>query len=91
MFAEDNLWGGHKEEVGYTYLGSDGYSVLPVYLGEEGWCLTTQLKPESENSRNSFGFELDPVPPAAHSLTESPILIRLESAHTAMETGNVKW
>ncbi|MCG5525875.1 IS1380 family transposase [Ectothiorhodospira haloalkaliphila] len=84
LFAQDNS-GTHKEGVGYTYRGFDGYGVMPAYLGEEGWCLATELKPGSENSQNGFGFVLDRVLPAARSLTERPILMRLDSAHDALE------
>lgn len=79
LFALDNS-GTRKEGVGYTYRGFDGYGVMPAYLGEEGWCLTTELKPGSENSQNGFGFVLDRVLPAARSLTALPILMRLDSA-----------
>jgi len=84
LFALDNS-GTRKEGVGYTYRGFDGYGVMPAYLGEEGWCLTTELKPGSENSQNGFGFVLDRVLPAACSLTSLPILMRLDSAHDALE------
>ncbi|MCG5520414.1 IS1380 family transposase, partial [Ectothiorhodospira sp. 9905] len=84
LFAQDNS-GTHKEGVGYTYRGFDGYGVMPAYLGEEGWCLATELKPGSENSQNGFGFVLDRVLPAARNLTDHPILMRLDSAHDALE------
>lgn len=84
LFAQDNS-GTRKEGVGYTYQGFDGYGVMPAYLGQEGWCLTTELKPGSENGQSGFGFVLDRVLPAARALTTAPLLLRLDSGHDALE------
>jgi hypothetical protein len=67
--------GTRKEGVGYTYKGFDGYGVMGAYLGQEGWCLTNELKPGSENGQLGFGFILDRVLPAARQLTPLPLLV----------------
>ena len=45
---QDNS-GTHEEGVSYTYTGRDGYGVMGAHLGTEGWCLSADLKPDSEN------------------------------------------
>jgi len=74
LFPLDNS-GTRKEGVGYTYKGFDGYGVMGAYLGQEGWCLTNELKPGSENGQLGFGFILDRVLPAARQLTPLPLLV----------------
>jgi hypothetical protein len=84
LFAQDNS-GTRKEGVGYTSQGFDGDGVMPAYIGEEGCCLTTELKPGSDNGQSGFGFVLDRVLPAARALTSAPVLPRLDSGHDALE------
>jgi hypothetical protein len=36
--------GSHKEGVSRTYKGCDGYAPMPVYLGQEGYCLEFELR-----------------------------------------------
>jgi len=84
LFPQDNS-NTHKEGVSYTYKGYDGYGVMAAYLGQEGWCLTTELKPGSENGQLGFGFILDRVLPYAKKLTNHPILLRLDSGHDSIE------
>lgn len=84
LFAQDNS-GTKKEGVAYTYKGHDGYGVMAAYLGTEGWCLTTDLKPGSENGQLGFGFVLERILPAAKRLTGSPLLLRVDSGHDALE------
>ena len=84
LFPQDNS-GTKKQGVSYTYKGHDGYGVMAAYLGTEGWCLTTDLKPGSENGQLGFGFVLDRILPAAKRLTGSPLLLRIDSGHDALE------
>ena len=84
LFPQDNS-GTHKEGVSYTYKGHDGYGVMAAYLGVEGWCLSADLKPGSENGQLGFGFVLDRVLPYARRLTARPLLMRLDSGHDALE------
>ena len=84
LFPQDNS-GTQKEGVSYTYKGHDGYGVMAAYLGTEGWCLSTDLKPGSENGQLGFGFVLDRILAYARRLTGLPLLMRLDSGHDALE------
>lgn len=84
LFPLDNS-GTKKEGVSRTYQGFDGYGVMGAYLGTEGWCLTTELKPGKENGQLGFGLLLDRVLPYARRLTRRPLLLRLDSGHDALE------
>ena len=74
-----------KEGVSYTYKGHDGYAPIAAYLGQEGWCLGCELRPGNQHANNGFLETLKRVLPRARSLTGSPILLRLDSAHDARD------
>lgn len=84
LFPQDNS-GTQKEGVSYTYKGHAGYGVMAAYLGTEGWCLSTDLKPGSENGQLGFGCVLDRILAYARRLTGLPLLMRLDSGHDALE------
>lgn len=48
-FVLDNS-GTNKEWVSRTYQGTDGYTPIAAYLGNEGWCLALELRPGSQHS-----------------------------------------
>lgn len=75
-----------KEGVSRTYHGSDGYAPIAAYLGKEGWCLEIELRPGSQHSQNDFLPFLDRVIKNARQLTSKKLLVRLDSAHDAVET-----
>ena len=74
-----------KEGVAYTYKGHDGYAPIVSYLGLEGWCLGCELRPGNQHANNEFIHTLDRVLPRARALTNVPLLVRLDSAHDALE------
>ncbi len=74
-----------KEGVEYTYKGHDGYAPIAAYLGREGWNLAGELRNGSCHSQNGFIDLLDKVIPKAKELTSAPLLVRLDSAHDALE------
>ncbi|BCX80841.1 transposase, IS1380 family [Methylomarinovum caldicuralii] len=77
----------HKEGVSRTYHGYDGYAPIGAYLGLEGWCLANELRPGSQHSQKEFTYVLERVLPNAKRLAgRTPILVRLDSAHDALET-----
>lgn len=78
-----------KEGVSYTYKGHDGYAPMAAYLGAEGWCLACELREGKQNAQKEFGHVLERVVPRARSLTDAPLLLRLDSAHDAL--GNRQW
>lgn len=77
-----------KEGVSYTYKGYDGYAPIAAYLGQEGWCMGCELRPGSQHANNSFVETLQSILPRARALTAAPILVRLDSAHDALENRN---
>jgi len=75
-----------KEMVSYTYKGHDGYAPIAAYLGLEGWCLEVELRPGSQHSQKGFILFMERVLRKARALTNRKLLIRLDSAHYAVET-----
>jgi len=75
-----------KEGVSRTYKGTDGYAPIAAYLGREGWCLELELREGKQHSQCNFIPFLDRVMDKARTLTSRKILVRLDSAHDALET-----
>lgn len=75
-----------KEGVSRTYHGKDGYAPIAAYLGLEGWCLEVELRPGSQHSQEEFIPYLNRVIDRARTLTSKKLLVRLDSAHDALET-----
>jgi hypothetical protein len=75
-----------KEGVSRTYHGKDGYAPIAAYLGLEGWCLEVELRPGSQHSQEGFVPYLNRVIDRARTLTAKKLLVRLDSAHDALET-----
>ncbi len=85
VFCMDNS-GTKKEGIGYTYHGYHGYAPIAAYLGEEGWCLNLEFREGSRHSQNNFIPFLQESLARAGVLTRRPLLLRLDSAHDAVET-----
>lgn len=75
-----------KEGVSRTYKGTDGYAPIAAYLGREGYCLELELREGKQHSQCNFIPFLDRVMVKARTLTSRKILVRLDSAHDALET-----
>jgi len=75
-----------KEGVSRTYHNYDGYAPIAAYLGLEGWCLEVELRPGSQHSQEEFVPYLNRVIDRARTLTSKKLLVRLDSAHDALET-----
>jgi len=84
VFPMDNS-GTKKEHVGRTYKGYDGYAPIAAYLGMEGWCIETELRPGTQHSQKDFIPYLERVINQARILTGKKLLIRLDSAHDAVD------
>jgi Transposase DDE domain group 1 len=82
VFPQDNSRT-RKEAVSYTYKGYDGYAPIAAYLGNEGWCLSCELRPGSQHAQKEFGYTLERVLPRVRKLTTAPVLVRLDGAHDA--------
>jgi hypothetical protein len=85
VFPMDNS-NTRKEGVSRTYQGTDGYAPIAAYLGLEGWCLEVELRPGSQHSQEGFIPYLHRVIDRARTLTGKKLLVRLDSAHDALET-----
>jgi len=75
-----------KEGVSRIYTGEDGFAPMSAYLGNEGWCLELELRKGSQHSQDGFIPFLERVIEKARSLTSRKILVRLDSAHDALDT-----
>jgi hypothetical protein len=84
VFPMDNS-GTRKEGVARTYKGHDGYAPIAGYLGQEGWCITCELRDGDRHSQSEFVYVLERTIAYARQLTEKPLLTRLDSGHDAKE------
>lgn len=75
-----------KEGVSRIYNGQDGYAPMAAYLGREGWCLELELREGKQHSQSDFIPFLNRVLEKARSVTSRKLLVRLDSAHDALET-----
>jgi len=85
VFPMDNS-GTSKEHVSRTYHNYDGYAPIAAYLGQEGWCLEVELRPGSQHSQDGFIPFMKRVLGRARALTGRKLLVRLDSAHDALDT-----
>jgi hypothetical protein len=75
-----------KEGVSRIYNGQDGYAPIAAYLGREGWCLELELRKGSQHSQEGFIPFINRVIEKAGGLTSRKLLVRLDSAHDALDT-----
>jgi len=73
--------GRHKEDVGRTYQGVDGYAPIAAYLGNEGWCIGLELRPGVQHSARETAYFLERILPRAVRLTaaDASLLVRADS------------
>lgn len=74
-----------KEGVSRTYKGMDGYAPIAAYLGEEGWCVGLELREGKQHSQSEFLPFLEKTIKNARRLTKKKLLVRLDSAHCAVD------
>ncbi len=74
-----------KEGVSRTYKGTDGYAPMAAYLGQEGYCLELELREGKQHCQKETPAFLERVLERARTLTESPILLRLDGGNDAIE------
>lgn len=78
--------GSHKEGVGRTYKGDDGYAPNFAYIGNEGYMLNCELRPGTQHCqkgtpdflRETFGF-------VERLGLRVPVLLRMDSGNDAAE------
>jgi hypothetical protein len=77
--------GSHKEGVSRTYKGCDGYAPMPVYLGQEGYCLEFELREGKQHCQKDTPALLDRSLRHARQITDQPMLLRLDGGNDSIE------
>lgn len=77
--------GSHKEGVSRTYKGCDGYAPMPVYLGQEGYCLEFELREGKQHCQKDTPALLDRALRHARQITDKPLLLRLDGGNDSIE------
>lgn len=80
--------GTKKEGVSHTYKGMDGYSPIFAYLGEEGYGVNVELREGKEHSQNGTPLFLEKAIENARRVTDSNLLIRMDSGFDSLD--NIK-
>ena len=80
--------GTKKEGVSRTYKGHDGYAPIFSYLGEAGYCINTELREGKAHSQNNTAEYLTKTIKYAKSITEQPLLVRMDSGNDSLD--NIK-
>jgi len=83
VFTLDNS-GTRKDGVSRTYAGSDGFAPIAAYVGQEGWCLSLELRDGSWHSAKETAYTLERTLPRAQALTAAPLLVRWDSGFHAL-------
>ncbi len=79
VFCLDNS-GSHKQGVGRTYAGYDGYAPIAGYLGaQEGYCLALELREGTQHSAKETDYMLERTLERALALTPAKLLLRWDS------------
>jgi hypothetical protein len=75
----------HKAGVSRTYKGFDGYSPIMAYIGREGFLVDTELREGSQHCQKGTPAFLKETLRLSHSITDKPLLIRMDSGNDAKE------
>lgn len=78
-----------KEGVSRTYKGYDGYAPMPVYLGQEGYCLAFELREGKQHCQRQTPALLDNALREARKITDQPLLLRLDGGNDSIENIDV--
>ena len=80
--------GSHKEGVSRTYHKVDGYAPIFAYLGCEGYLVNCELREGKTHSQHEGDRFLADSIGWARQITDAPFLVRMDSAHDALD--NIK-
>jgi hypothetical protein len=83
VFTQDN-GRTKKEGVSRTYAGTDGFAPIAVYLGQEGWCVSVELREGTHFSSRETEYTLERALPRAMALTALGLLVRWDSGFHAL-------
>ena len=75
----------HKAGVSRTYKGFDGYAPIMAYIGREGFLVDTELREGSQHCQKGTPAFLKETLRLSHSITDKPLLIRMDSGNDAKE------
>lgn len=75
----------HKEGVSRTYKNVDGYAPIMAYLGVEGYLANIELREGKAHSQRNGKQFLKASICQARKITAAPLLVRMDSAHDAIE------
>jgi len=78
----------HKEGVSRTYKNYDGYAPIMAYLGTEGYLINTELREGKTHSQHDFPRFLADSIRLSRQVTYARLLVRMDSAHDALD--NIK-
>lgn len=75
-----------KEGVSRTYKGTDGYAPIFAYIGQEGYCINTELREGKRHSQcESTKSFLENTIKYAKEITDKPLLVRMDSGNDSIE------
>jgi hypothetical protein len=78
-----------KEQVSYTYKGTDGYAPNFAYLGQEGYMLNSELRPGSQHCQAGTPAFLDETLKLARQITSAKLLVRLDAGNDDIQNVRV--
>ena len=81
--------GSHKEGVSRTYKGHDGFAPMPIYLGQEGYCLEFELREGKQHCQKGTPEPLSRALQHAREITEQPLLLRLDGGNDSIENVDI--
>lgn len=81
--------GSFKEGVSRTYKGCDGYAPMPVYLGQEGYCLEFELREGKQHCQKETPALLARALDHARKITDRALLLRLDGGNDSIENIDV--
>ncbi len=74
-----------KEGVSRTYKGFDGYAPIFAYLGQEGYCVNVELRAGKTHCQNGTVEFLKQSILYTKSITDAPILVRMDAGNDTVE------
>lgn len=77
--------GTQKEGVSWTYKKFAGYAPIMAYLGTEGYLVNAQLRSGSQHCQNGTPEFLRQTLRLCRNVTDTPLLVRLDSGNDAAE------
>ena len=76
----------HREHLGRTYKGTDGFAPIMAYLGTQGWLLHHELRPGTQHCQKGTPEFLRQCLERIDSLAlKAPALVRMDSGNDSAE------